>query len=228
MTDISNTQEIYSFTDEQLKIFNDYCDGDMKKLKRICFKKIRNACGDSNMDEDDLYSISMGVLIDSVKIYDEKQGDFAHLLASNIQRKINTYIRDTKYRYKRSNVQKDKNGNPTFVSNIPLDEPTEDGIELYEKIASDFNIEDNLSEKIGFSLENNIQNYSLVMQEYLQNLSRVQLKVLELMNQGYNQEEIQDILHITKELYKDSIAAITSKKATRKIKKSLRGYKNVR
>lgn len=228
MTDISNTQEIYSFTDEQLKIFNDYCDGDMKKLKRICFKKIRNACGDSNMDEDDLYSISMGVLIDSVKIYNETQGDFTHLLASNIQRKISTYIRDTKYRLKRSNVQKDKEGKSIYVPNIPLDKPTEDGIDLYEKLASSFNIEDNLSGEIGFSLENNIQNFSPAMQEYLYSLSRVQLKILELMSQGYNQGEIQDILHITKELYKDSIIAITSKKATRKIKKSLRGYKNVR
>lgn len=194
MTDISNTQEIYSFTDEQLKIINDYCDGDMKKLKRICFKKIRNACGDSNMDEDDLYSISMGVLIDSVKIYDEKQGDFAHLLASNIQRKINTYIRDTKYRYKRSNIQKDKNGNPTFVSNIPLDEPTEDGIELYEKIASDFNIEDNLSEKIGFSFGENVQ-------QYLNSLSKTQRFIAKKIIMGYQHPEIRKMLSFPENKY---------------------------
>lgn len=227
---ILNKQKVIysSFTDEQLRIVNEYCRDNMKILKKVCYKRIRAICGDSNMDEDDLFSIAMDVLIKSVKVYDESKGSFDTFLFNNIYKKIDTYIRDTKYRTKRSNVQKDQDGKATYIPDAPLDALTDDGVDLAEKVASDFNIEDNLSEEIGFSLEKSIQNYSPVMQEYLQDLSRVQLKVLELMNQGYHQKEIQDILHITKELYKDSIAAITSKKATRKIERLLRGYKNVR
>lgn len=215
-------------TSSQQQIVDKFCANEMRELKRICYPKIRRVCGDANMDDDDIYSIAMDVLVDSVRRYDDSQGKFETFLSNNIQNKINTYIRDTKYRSKRSNVQKDENGKDIYVPNIPIDASTDEGIDIVERIDSGFQIENELPEEIGFSLENNIQNFSPAMQEYLHSLSRVQIKILELMNQGYNQEEIQDILHITKELYKDSITAITSKKATRKIKKSLRGYKNVR
>lgn len=200
------------------RILNEYCDNEMSKLKQFCYPKICKIGGISQMDYDDLYSIALDVLRDSAERYDGSQDcKFSTFLSNNLQNRFDTYVRD------RNRVKRKCPGKMEY-----FDAPTEDGVDLTEKIRSDFCIEDNLSEEIGFSIENNIQNYSPAMQEYLQNLSKVQLKVLELMNQGYNQEEIQDILHITKELYKDSITAITSKKATRKIKKSLRGYKNVR
>lgn len=224
-----------SLTEEQLKIVNEYFDNNMKKLKKICDPLIFHKKVPETYHED-LYGVASDVLIESLIGFDpNKKCSFKTFFTGNIKRAFYDWTRDNT-RLCRCNIQtdaegkivRDEEGNVVIIPNIPLDAPTKDGTDIKEKVASDFNIENNLSEEIGFSLENNIQNYSPAMQEYLQNLSRVQLKVLELMNQGYNQEEIQDILHITKELYKDSITAITSKKATRKIKKSLRGYKNVR
>lgn len=70
---LDKQKEIYSsFTNEQLKIINEYCSDNMRKLKKVCYKRIRDICGDSNMDEDDLFSIAMDVLIKSVKIVTAK------------------------------------------------------------------------------------------------------------------------------------------------------------
>lgn len=211
------------------QVLEEYCSNEMKKLKEICYPKILKIGGISQMDYDDLYSIALEVIHHSVENYEEtKNCKFSTYLNSNINKKFTSYIRDKNAIKRSGEKKKDESGERIYKHNVSIDAIKEDGIDLCEKIPSDFNIEDKLLEETGFSLENNIHNFSPAMQEYLHNLSRVQLKVLELMYQGYNQEEIQDILHITKELYRDSIVAITSKKATRKIKKSLRGYKNVR
>lgn len=222
-------------TENQINIINEYHTDEMSKLKKICnpliFRKSIPA-----VYHDDLYTVASDTLLESLSDYDNTRGvSFENYLKGNIYRAFYDWTRDSR-RGKRCNlerdecgkIKKDEKGNSIVIYDVSFDAPSENGVDLCEKIRSDFIIEDNLSEEIGFSLENNIQNFSPAMQEYLHNLSRVQIKILELMNQGYNQEEIQDILHITKELYKDSIAAITSNKATRKIKKSLRGYKNVR
>lgn len=147
------------FTPKQQQLIEEYCANDMRKLKRICYPKIRKACGDSNMDEDDIYSISMDVLMKGVKMYNESLGGFDNLLSSCIQRKINTYIRDTKYRLKRSNVQTDDKGNSVYIPNISLDIPAEDGIDLCERVASNFNIEDNLSEEFELSSDERVEEY---------------------------------------------------------------------
>ena len=64
------------------------------------------------------------------------------------------------------------------------------------------------------------------MIEYLGKLSKIQIKVLELMAEDYSPEEIKTILHIDAKLYSDCIAAIRSYKNTRCIAGLIRrGYK---
>lgn len=199
---LDKQKEIYeSLTEVELEIVNEYCTNNMRKLKQVCYPKIRKMCGDSNADEDDIYSIAMDVLVKSIKIYDKSQGDFETLLSSNIKKKIYTYIRDTKYRAKRSNVQKDKNGNLIYISNVSLDEPTEDGIDLYEKVASDFNVEDNLSEAIGFSNDEKVE-------KFMQSLSDLQRDILKLRMDEIPIKEIKERLNISNSEYNDAMESI--------------------
>lgn len=193
------------FTPKQQQLIEEYCANDMRKLKRICYPKIRKACGDSNMDEDDMYSISMDVLMKGVKMYNESLGGFDNLLSSCIQRKINTYIRDTKYRLKRSNVQKDDKGNSVYIPNISLDIPAEDGIDLCERVASNFNIEDNLSEEFELSSDERVE-------EFLKKLGNVQRNILELLMQGYSPLEVKKCLQITDREYSSAMSEIRKNK----------------
>lgn len=224
-----------NLTQKQREIIGYYHKDDMAMLKKICHPIIERK-GVPQMEWDELYDVASDTLLESIASYDESRGSqFKTYLTGNIKRAYYDWTRDQR-RGKRCNLKRDEkgkivkgdDGKPIIISNISLNGKTEEGSEFGEMVDSGFRIEDELSEEIGFSLENNIQNFSPEMQEYLSNLSKVQIKVLELMGQGYDREEILEKLHITKELYKDSVAAITSKKATRKIKKTLRGYKNVR
>lgn len=203
---LENQKEMYgSLTEEQLGIVKEYCADNMKKLKNVCYLKVKRACGDSNMDEDDLYSIAMDVLVKSVRIYDRSQGNLETLLLNNIQNKINTYIRDTKYRSKRSNVQKDEKGNPVYIPNASLDASAEDGIDLCEKVASDFNIEDELPEEAGFSSNDKVE-------KFLDKLGKVQRNILELLMQGYSSSEVKERLKITDREYSSAMAEIRKSK----------------
>lgn len=203
---LDKQKEIYSsFTDEQLEIVNEYCGDNMKRLKRICYKRIRDICGDSNMDEDDLFSIAMDVLIKSVKTYDESQGSLDAFLYNNIYKKSDTYIRDTKYRSKRSNIQKDKDGKITYIPNVPLDAPTEDGTDIKEKVASDFNIENNLSEEIGFSSDDRVE-------LFLEKLGKTQREILKLLMEGYSSLEVKEKLKITDGEYSSAMAEVRKSK----------------
>ena len=48
------------------------------------------------------------------------------------------------------------------------------------------------------------------MKRYLDKLSKIQVKVLELLAENYSSDEIKQMLHIDSKLYKDSILAIKS------------------
>lgn len=199
-------------TPKQQQIVDEFCANEMRKLKKICNPKIRSVFGDANMDDDDIYSIAMDVLVDSAKRYDDSQGKFETFLSSNIQNKINTYIRDTKYRAKRSNVQKDENGKDIYVPNIPIDAPTDDGIDIVERIDSGFQIEDELPEEIGFSFGENVK-------EYLNSISEVQRKIAKYIMDGYKPSEIRMQLGLSEKQYAEHLAEMRSYEKKRKLYK---------
>lgn len=188
-------------TSSQQQIIDKFCANEMQGLKRICYPKIRRVCGDANMDDDDIYSIAMDVLIDSVRRYDISQGKFETFLSSNIQNKINTYIRDTKYRSKRSNVQKDENGRNIYVPNIPIDAPTDEGLDIVERIDSGFQIEDELPEEIGFSSDDKVE-------KFMQSLSNLQRDILKMKMYEIPVHEIKKTLDISNSEYNDAMESI--------------------
>lgn len=209
-----------SLTEYQLGVINEYFKDNMRKLRKICDPLIcqRNI---PDVYYEDLYAVASDTLIESLYNFDEtKECLFTTFLTGNIGRAFSDWTRDNT-RLCRCNILtdrdgkivRDEKGNVTIIPNLSLDAQTEDGVDIAEKIAYDFNMADDT--------------YSPVVKEYLQSLSNLQSRILEMINQGYNREEIVDILNISLPLYKDSIDAITSRRRTRRIRRLLRGYRNV-
>ena len=141
-----------SMTDQQMKTINEYLENNMKKLKQVCYF----VWGKNNIEQsyhDDLYDDAMEVLVESV-IRFNPYGDakFYTYLTNNIRKSYIEWYRDNFLRAKRNNleldengkIKRDENGKPIIISNLSLDAPTEDGINHHERIASDFDIDDEL------------------------------------------------------------------------------------
>ena len=223
-------------TEKQLDIINDYLKNDMKKLKPICYL-IWGKKGLPTCYHDDLYDDAMKVLVESVISYNSKYSSFETFLRNNIKRSYIDWYRDTHLRAKRNNllldskgkIAKDDEGKPIIINNISVDSPVEDGINLCEKVSSDFKIEEGINEFSYTYLDELLEYCSKEMREYSNEiLSNLQRKILELIINGYSKEIIMETLHIDSALYLDSIAAITSNKNTRNLRKAMEDKKNVR
>lgn len=178
---------------QKQKILKEYCDNEMVKLKQFCYPKICKIGGISQMDYDDLYSIALDVLRDSAERFDDSQNcKFATFLSNNLQNKFDTYVRDR-------NVEKRKcPGKMEY-----FDAFAEDGVDLTEKIRSDFCIEDNLSQEFGFSLGENIQ-------QYLNSLSETQRFIAQKIMMGYQHSEIKEILKFSEKKYKRVLSGMNT------------------
>lgn len=198
-----------NLTPRQKEIINFYHDNNMAMLKRMCnpiiFRK-----GIPLMDYDELYDVASDTLLESLETYDELKGSqFDTYLNGNINRAFYDWTRDRR-RAKRCNVLmengkivKDEDGNPIVIPDIPIDAPTEDGIDMCEKIASSFNLEAELAEEIGISSGSK-------MDKYLNKLSKKQRRVAVYLSEGYKPPEIREILHITEKEYADCIKGMQS------------------
>ena len=109
----------------------------------------------------------------------------------------------------RGNLKKNERGQTISIPNVSLDVKTEDGIDLAEKIAC---VENN----------NDEEELSPQMEEYLNGLSKVQRKILFLLSDGYTKDEIISMLKIDNFLYNDSMMAIKNEKNKRKIQMLIR------
>lgn len=175
---------------EQLAIIDEYCCDGMKKLKKLCDPIIMKIGGISEKDHDDIYSLAQFLLYKSVKNYDKDNANgasFKTFLYNILSRRIYaTYIRD-KNRQCRSNTRIGKNGEVIFIPDVSLDAPTLDCVATMERISSSTTLEDEFFKP----------DISKKMKQYLHNLSSEQLEVAHLFMDGYKQEDIKDILHMS-------------------------------
>ena len=185
-----------SMTDEQIAIINEYCNDDMRKLKQICYIVWGNK-GFPSCYHDDLYDDAMNVLSESVMTFNPNGNtQFKTYLTNNIRMSYKDWFRDTHLRAKRNNleldkngnIKKDENGNPIIIPNISFDAPTEDGIDLCEKVASDFNVDDELD------IEECCCDNTLT---YLNSLSPTQKRIANLIMLGYKIPDIKLKLNLT-------------------------------
>lgn len=200
---------------QKWQVIEEYCGNEMTKLKQICDPIIHRG-GIPQMEADDLYSAAQETLLDTVKRYDASQGcSFQTFLTGNIMRTFYDWIRDSQ-REKRCNLQKDRNNRvmkdennrPIVIHNVSIDAIAENATFLHEKIASDFNMEDELLKKCGCSTDDKIE-------EYLSHLSKRQRRVVRLLSEGYGQDEIREVLHMDKKAYMEDL-------------QSIRAYENIR
>lgn len=203
-----------NWTKEQQQTMTYYLSNEMRNLKKICNPLIRQK-GVAGMYYDDLYAVASDTLLESIESYDgSKKCSFKTYLSGNIGRAYYDWTRDQR-RFKRCNLmeEKDNDGNTVtdkygrkqyiVISDIPFDEPTEDGIDLLEKIPSSFKLEECLSKEIGLSSDDK-------WERYLGRLSVRQRKVAIFLSEGYKAVEIREILDITEKDYTDDMIAIKS------------------
>lgn len=180
---------------QKQQILNEYCNNEMAKLRQFCYPKICKIGGISQMDFDDLYSIALDVLRDSVERYDDLQDcKFSTFLSNNLQNKFDTYVRN------RNRIKRKCPGKIEY-----FDAPTEDGADIKEKVASDFNIENNLSEEIGFSSDDRVE-------LFLEKLGKTQREILKLLMEGYSSLEVKEKLKITDGEYSSAMAEVRKSK----------------
>lgn len=211
-------EKLKNLSPQQLKWINEYCNNNMSKLKKIsnnAFYRYEI----SPHEYEDLYDDAMNVLMESVITFDPSQGaKFNTYLTNNIKKSTIDWYRDNYQRITRKNLMTDKKGKiikfdkdgnvskdgkgiPRIIGDISFDAPTEDDIDLKEKIASDFDIE---SESSFFDTEDDDKNVS----KFLKELSNKQRKILLLKMENVTTEEILEKLHISGREYYSEMEAI--------------------
>lgn len=204
-------------SDEQLKLVDKYCCNEMRELKKICLPLI-SLKGVADMEIDDLLSDAMKVLLETVENYDCSRNDnFGAYLTTNIKRSYLDWTRD-KMRDKRVNYARDRNGNIIYeeyeehgekkkrkviIKSLTLDATTEEGREIRETVASDFRIEN-------IFIAEDKSEWHQEVKDFLHSLSPLQFKIIMMLSEKYNREEICENLHIELSHYDNLLKRITA------------------
>lgn len=173
---------------KNLAVLEPYCKNDMKRLKRISrsiFMKFNESL--SNADYDDFYSVANLVLWQAYNSYDPKMGvKFEGFLHSCLSKKFKTEL---EYRHRQKRVL-----NQFAVS---LDAASENDEEycLMDCVASDF---DTFEEVVRRQEKDQFQDK---VQKYISRLSKQQIRILNMLMDGYKPNEIQQTLKISSKEY---------------------------
>ena len=173
---------------KNLAVLEPYCENDMKRLKRISrsiFMKFNESL--SNADYDDFYSVANLVLWQAYNSYDPKMGvKFEGFLHSCLSKKFKTEL---EYRHRQKRVL-----NQFAVS---LDAASENDEEycLMDCVASDF---DTFEEAVRRQEKDQFQDK---VQKYISRLSKQQIRILNMLMDGYKPNEIQQTLKISSKEY---------------------------
>ena len=173
---------------KNLAVLEPYCENDMKRLTRISrsiFMKFNESL--SNADYDDFYSVANLVLWQAYNSYDPKMGvKFEGFLHSCLSKKFKTEL---EYRHRQKRVL-----NQFAVS---LDAASENDEEycLMNCVASDF---DTFEEVVRRQEKDQFQDK---VQKYISRLSKQQIRILNMLLDGYKPNEIQQTLKISSKEY---------------------------
>lgn len=167
------------------KILNEYYCNDGAKIKKVVSKIIRKFGGIYQKDYDDFYSIANREFMNILNKYDGKR-DFEGLLYSCLLNKIKSEI-TRKNRIKRTGDRQ-----AVSIETILGD----DNFIIEDTLKSDFDLESEVSDKIGLLLGDNFQ-------KYLDTLGQTQKQIAKLIMIGYKPVEIQTKLNLSvKQYYK--------------------------
>ncbi len=205
-------EKLKKLSKKQMAWINTYMKDDMRKLKKITYHTFKGF-NIPNSEHDELYDKAMDVLMESAVSYDENnEANFNTFLIGNIKRKVSTWYRDNYQRGKRKNLLRDKKGNivyeidsngkktPVIISDISFDTPAlDDDVDLKEKIASNFNIEN--ESNLNFQANDNIE-------KFMASLSNKQRIILKMKMQDISSDEIKQQLSISDKEYNSVMQSI--------------------
>lgn len=174
------------------QILNVYYKNNARKLHETVDKILLKFGGLSEKDKDDFYSLANEVFADVIKKYDNLQS-FEGFLYSCLFNRIKTEIT-------KRNREKRKADMMCVSIDVPVGE--DEDITLRDIIADSFDMEKELFEEK--------REYSKSMKKYLDRLSDIQKKVLNLTVAGYFPNEIRKKLSLTERQYADCYNAIHS------------------
>lgn len=209
--DIQLREKLSSLSCQQKAWIEEYCTHDMRKLKRISNEYIHRL-NIPGYQKDELYDDALEVLMESVFTYDpSRKVRFNTYLTGNIKRSAYDWNRDNNLRLKKQNLMldkkgrivKDEKGKPVILKNISLDAPVDGDINWKDKIPDRKIVDD--------------KSISRDISVYLHKLSKIQIRILNYITYGYTEEEIQSILNISANTYKDNLMAIRSEKNTKSL-----------
>lgn len=172
-----------------------YCENDMKKLKQMSqsiFMKFNEPI--SNADYVEFYSLANMTLWQAYNSYNPDMGiKFEGFLHTCLKKKFKTELTH-RHRHKRVVNQ----------LAISLDAEDEEECSLLDVISSDF---DTFEEAVNKQGKDQFQDK---VQKYISKLSKLQIKILNLLMEGYKPIEIQQTLKISSREYAENMRIMRS------------------
>lgn len=171
------------------EILNVYYADNAKKLRLLVDRMLFRFGGLSDRDKDDFYSLANEVFVNVMKKYDNEQS-FDSFLYTCLQRRIKAEM-TRRNRYKRK----------TDRLSVSIYMPVAEGEEtvVADLLVSDFDMDREIFDK---------DDASPKLERYLEQLTKRQRKVVELLMDSYDAEEIQRMLGMTKKEYTDAMMGI--------------------
>ena len=163
------------------QILNEYYKDNAKKLREKVDKMLNSFGGLSEKDYHDFYSLANIVFVDVMKRYDGIQ-PFDGLLHTSLDNKIKTEMT-------RRNRKKRQADRKSVSIDTPIGENT--GTTLGNTIASNINVENEIKDD--------------KVERYLESLSKLQRKIIEMKMNGLGKEEIKEILGLSDKEYNNNM-----------------------
>lgn len=197
------------------KLSEEYFRDDAKKLKSIINNILKKFNG-VILDMDEYYSVGSEYFCEALAKYNGV-GNFNGYLSMVLQRKLYSTL-TTENRQKRADVRvkvkKDGTKEVIFYSTLSIDDKTSgdsgESCTLSEVIPSSFNMEEEIFKVDGSCLRREVRNY-------LDSLPKKTRKIFILLNDGYRQDEVCRILHITRKDFNNRMKTASSYEYTKRI-----------
>ena len=178
-------------------VLEPYCENDMYKLKRMSrsiFMKFNEPL--TNADYDDFYSVANLVLWQAYNSYDPDMGvKFEGFLHSCLSKKFKTEL---EYRHRQKRILNQ------FAVSLDAASENDEEYSLMECVASDF---DTFEEVVRRQEKDQFQDK---VQTYVSRLSKQQIRILNMLMDGYKSGEIRQILKISSTEYTENLRIMRS------------------
>ena len=178
-------------------VLEPYCENDMYKLKRMSrsiFMQFNEPL--TNADYDDFYSVANLLLWQAYNSYDPDMGvKFEGFLHSCLSKKFKTEL---EYRHRQKRILNQ------FAVSLDAASENDEEYSLMDCVASDF---DTFEEVVRRQEKDQFQDK---VQTYVSRLSKQQIRILNMLMDGYKSGEIRQILKISSTEYTENLRIMRS------------------